>query len=221
MTRIARPHLPSLLLGALLGTTGLSVAGNGLFAEADATLASAQAELHAIDAATQRMHPHDARTIRAAVARVDAAHDQLALDLDTAQRRVQTLRDRAVNAELALAACEARPVAPARPPTRPPPPVVMGPQPVSPGELSGLVRALDNATFARDQLALLRDILPSRYFTVDQAIALVRTFSFERDQVEAAKMLYPHIVDPGQWYRMYSVFSFSSSKDDLRARTSG
>jgi len=217
--RITRPHLPSMLLGAVLGTASLSVAGPRLFAEADTALQSARVELRQVDAVAQRLHPRDAHRIRGAVARVDAAHEQLAVSLDQAHTRIQRLRDRALTAEQSLASCQAPPV---RPPHGPPGrPQGYGPPVVSPQDLAALVHALDDATFARNQLALLRDMLPGRHFTVSQAMRLVEVFSFDRDKVQAATLLYPSIVDPDQWYRMYGTLSFSSSQRDLRARTSG
>jgi len=39
--------------------------------------------------------------------------------------------------------------------------------------------------------------------------------------VEAAVMLYPRVVDPGNWYVVEQAISFESSRRELRQRLAG
>ncbi len=204
-----RPHLPSMLLGAVLGTTTLAAAapGRALFADADAQVASVQAETRTLWALTQTLPRHTAQPFRQSLARLDASTQALDASLDVLAQETRALRQDARSTAQALAELQA------------PPPVV----PVmAPAELQRALRAMDRAAFDKDKLALLGDILASGpWVTVDQAIALVRTVTFDGAQVDAAAMLYPHVVDSQDWYRIYDVLTFSSSKDDLRRRTTG
>jgi hypothetical protein len=86
-------------------------------------------------------------------------------------------------------------------------------------QLNGLVARVRDASFADDQLALVREAAQLNWFSVAQVVALMKACSFEDTRIEIAVTLYPRIIDPQSWYTVYDAFDFSSSKQTLRQRT--
>lgn len=98
-------------------------------------------------------------------------------------------------------------------PTPPPGPLV-----TAPDELARIQGAIEQASFSKDKLAVLRSASRERAFTSEQVLTLVRGFSFGNDKVEAAALLHPKVVDPENWYVVYGAFDFESDKRKLRQR---
>ncbi len=93
-----------------------------------------------------------------------------------------------------------------------------GPRACEAGDFNRLFAAVDGESFSSEQLQVLGQAAADRWFSVDQVISLMGIFSFGKDQVEAAALLFPRVVDQQDWYRVYGVFTFDSDKDKLRAR---
>lgn len=103
------------------------------------------------------------------------------------------------------------------PPRSEPPPL----RAITSPDLEHLLSAIDAQHFADDQLAVLRSAIAGRYFRTTQVLAITVLFAFDDDKVEAASMLYDRTIDPQDWYRVLSDLTFSSSRRELLARTSG
>ena len=71
---------------------------------------------------------------------------------------------------------------------------------------------LQNEPFPKTRLQLLASIAKSHYFTVNQALEILELFEFDEDKLEAAKILYPSLVDPQDAYRIASAFTFDDTK---------
>lgn len=69
-----------------------------------------------------------------------------------------------------------------------------------------------------DYLEFLAQPVANNYFTADQASRIVETMRFPDDEVDAAVMLYPRVVDPGNWYVVEQALSFESTRQELRQR---
>lgn len=70
----------------------------------------------------------------------------------------------------------------------------------------------------RERLATIRTFGGSGRFTSAQVAALLKTFDFDNDRIEAAVLLYPHIVDPVQFFQALDAFAFSNSAQKVRER---
>ena len=102
-----------------------------------------------------------------------------------------------------------------------PAPVVIvdpGPMACEDGDFRSVVRAVESESFDSGKLTVLRDASRARWFHVGQVKQLIQLFTFGKDQVEAGAMLHSRTVDLENWYQVYSVFTFDSDKDKLRAR---
>ncbi|MBL8822846.1 MAG: DUF4476 domain-containing protein [Planctomycetia bacterium] len=76
--------------------------------------------------------------------------------------------------------------------------------------------------FDKDKIGFLEDHLLSAYVTSDQAIVLLKQFSFDNDRIRAAVLLYDHLIDKENLHRVLETFAFDSSRksvmDRLKAR---
>jgi hypothetical protein len=72
-----------------------------------------------------------------------------------------------------------------------------------------------NSTDAQETV---RTAARGSFFTVDQAIVLLKACSYESSRVEMAVILYPRIVDLNRWFLIDEVFDYSSSRQQVRQR---
>jgi len=103
------------------------------------------------------------------------------------------------------------------PPT--PPPTPRGPVSMSPSDFDSLLAAIDRASFANDKLNLVRTASRDGWFTTDQVVSVMGRLTFSNDKVEAAAIMYPHVVDTPNWFRAYGALEFSADRDRLKKRT--
>jgi hypothetical protein len=120
---------------------------------------------------------------------------------------------------------DAPPAAPGMPPPPsnfpPPPPQPAEPMAMSPQQFTDFVGELKKQSFDRERLGLLKEVASQNWFTTDQVIQSMALFSFSSEKIAAGTAMYPHVVDRGNWYKVYSTFSFSSDQEKLRKQTSG
>jgi hypothetical protein len=80
---------------------------------------------------------------------------------------------------------------------------------------------IKNAWFSSTQLTIAQSVVNSNWLSTNQIIKIMNNFSFESTKLSFAKYAYPKCVDPGNYFRVANVFSFSSSKEDLTNFISG
>jgi hypothetical protein len=79
-----------------------------------------------------------------------------------------------------------------------------------------LRQAMERETFGRERLGILETAARTRWFTVAQVKALVESFDFPRERLQAVGVVEPRIVDTENTYQLYDMFTFSSDKAELR-----
>jgi hypothetical protein len=75
---------------------------------------------------------------------------------------------------------------------------------------------LHGAAFSEDRLNLLRTAAADNFFTAAQAKAVLESFSFSAEQLQAAKVLAPRLTDPENGFQLYDVFRFEADRAALR-----
>jgi len=70
---------------------------------------------------------------------------------------------------------------------------------------------LEEACFSDQKIRVTRQMLRSNYINTDQLIMLIEHMSFDKDQLDVAKLGYERITDPENIWRVYSAFTFSST----------
>jgi hypothetical protein len=169
----------------------------------EAAYAEAATALHRIEQLTQRPHHRTAerilRTIDRARARAQAALDDCHWGSPSWGRPGRSPD--------------------ARPPQPPARPEYTGPTTLSRHELDSLQNSLAAASFEAEKLQIIADAAAYAYFTVDQAAMLVQQLGFDNQRVDAATQLYPRVVDPENWHRIYASLAFTASRQELERRT--
>ena len=93
----------------------------------------------------------------------------------------------------------------------PPPPACM-PMP----DFNRAVSVIQGENFENSKLSTAKQITAKNYLCVAQIIQICRQFSHEQTKLDFAKYAYPYCVDQNNYYQLNEVFSYSSSKDELR-----
>jgi hypothetical protein len=88
-------------------------------------------------------------------------------------------------------------------------------QAMSDYDFNGFIQKIKSQWFNSGKINTAKDGLTKSYFTTYQVKTVLQLFSSESDKLELAKLSYRNTVDPRNYYQLYDVFSFQSSKDDL------
>lgn len=97
-----------------------------------------------------------------------------------------------------------------------PPPVATSGTAISDEAFNQLMNALRSSW--PNYLEFLAQPVTQNYFTAAQASQIVNTMRFPNEEVEAAVMLYPRVVDRGNWFVVEQAMSFDRSRRELRQR---
>jgi hypothetical protein len=106
----------------------------------------------------------------------------------------------------------------------PPPPTIVvqqapAPQrcePMGSRRFSALTSAINSESFADGKHRVLNDASHNAAFNTTQVKQVMGLYSFDDDKVQAAARMYPMTCDPGNWFTVYQVLTFDSSRDELR-----
>ncbi|HZG99963.1 MAG TPA: DUF4476 domain-containing protein [Flavisolibacter sp.] len=78
-----------------------------------------------------------------------------------------------------------------------------------------LRNTLRQERFTSSRMMMLKQALQDNYFTAEQVKLMAQLFSFEDDKLQVAKLAYNRTVDKTNYHLLYSILSYSSSKEDL------
>lgn len=76
-------------------------------------------------------------------------------------------------------------------------------------------QSLRRESFENSRVTLARQMFDRNNFESAQVREILQMFSFENNKLELAKYAYRNTVDKNNFYAVYDVFSFSSSRDEL------
>lgn len=86
---------------------------------------------------------------------------------------------------------------------------------VSYESFQSMKQSLRRENFENTRLTLAKQMMERNYFETAQVKEMLQLFSFESNRLELAKHAYRNTVDKNNFYGVYDVFSFSSSRDEL------
>lgn len=72
-------------------------------------------------------------------------------------------------------------------------------------------KSLDN-----QKLDFAKSTMKNNWFTTDQVREMLQTFSFETNKVELAKLIWHKTTDKASYFKIYDVFTFSSSEKSVQ-----
>lgn len=80
---------------------------------------------------------------------------------------------------------------------------------------SSIMSAINDESFSDDKMNVAKQTTKNKCLTTEQVIEICNLFSFEDSKLEYAKYAYPRTYDIDDYYKVNSVFGFSSSKEEL------
>jgi hypothetical protein len=72
-------------------------------------------------------------------------------------------------------------------------------------------KSMDN-----QKLDFAKSTMKNNWFTTDQALQMLQTFSMESNKVELAKAIWHKTTDKGNYFKIYDAFTFSSSEKSVQ-----
>ena len=88
-------------------------------------------------------------------------------------------------------------------------------KPVDDSRFERMMDKIADAGFSDDQVAMAKQILRTNCLNISQLVEILEEIAFDEGQLELAKFAYDHIYDLENYWEVYGVFSFSSSKEEL------
>lgn len=89
------------------------------------------------------------------------------------------------------------------------------PVPINDETFSALKETVSGENFDDSRMAIAKSSIDQHYFTANQAKQLAQLFSFEGNKLEIAKCMYAKTIDRKNYFVVYSVFTFSKTKQEL------
>jgi len=90
--------------------------------------------------------------------------------------------------------------------------------PMADHEFEALRESVQKKWPDRERLATIRALGTAGLFSSAQAAALLKTFDFDNERVEAAVLLHSKLTDPAQFFQVLDAFAFSNSAQKVRER---
>ncbi|NPB04660.1 MAG: DUF4476 domain-containing protein [Thermotogae bacterium] len=95
---------------------------------------------------------------------------------------------------------------------QPTPPI----RPMDPSRFGSLLVAIDSASFSEDRLTIIEEAAEHNFFTSEQVFTILKHLVYDDERLKAAKILYPKVVDPENFYIVYRAFTYSSTREALK-----
>jgi len=78
-----------------------------------------------------------------------------------------------------------------------------------------IIKAAVNESFSEDRMNVVQQASIGKCFTVEQVSQISSVFTFEEDKLDFVKWAYDSTYDIDNFYKLYAVFTFSDSKNEL------
>ena len=89
---------------------------------------------------------------------------------------------------------------------------------MSPGVFARWLSHFDSTMLAHEREALLGLAARDQYFMAEQVVELMERFPFDRERIDVAMRLWPHVVDPVHAYLLLEALTFTHSQNELSRR---
>lgn len=92
-----------------------------------------------------------------------------------------------------------------------------GYRPMNDQSFAALKETLTRERFDNSRVTIAKQVIDQNLFTVDQVKQLVQMYSFDNYKLDLAKYAYKNTLNKQDYFMLYDVFQFSSSKEELAA----
>ena len=83
------------------------------------------------------------------------------------------------------------------------------------GAFQQALKSISSKTFEETKLSQAKQVAKANCLSVQQVIAIAKSFTYEDSKLDFAKFAYDHTSDKGNYYLVNDVFTYSSSIDEL------
>lgn len=87
--------------------------------------------------------------------------------------------------------------------------------PVSSERIEDMAKTVEKQTFNDDKVRVTKQIIRTNCITLDQLVAILNKFDWDDGKLEIAKFAYNYVYDLENYYKVYDLFTFSSSGKEL------
>lgn len=88
-------------------------------------------------------------------------------------------------------------------------------RPATEQSFTSMVQSLRREYSENSRLVLAKQIIERNYFSAEQVKYMMQLFSFENNKLELAKIAYRNTTDQRNYFVVYDVLTYSSSKEQL------
>jgi len=81
--------------------------------------------------------------------------------------------------------------------------------------VNSIINAINNESFDDDKLMIAKQAINNKCLKTDDVIKIIELITFEDTRLELAKFAYDSTYDIDDYYKVNSVFKFSSNKEEL------
>ena len=75
--------------------------------------------------------------------------------------------------------------------------------------------SISSSTYDNTKMAIAKQAISQNYFTTAQVKELLQLFTYEASRLDLAKYAFSRATDPGNYFSVNDVFTYSSSKEEL------
>ena len=87
--------------------------------------------------------------------------------------------------------------------------------PTSAERVEEMAKTVEKQTFNDDKVRVTKQIIRTNCMTLDQLVILLNNFDWDDGKLEIAKFAYDYVYDLENYYKVYDLFTFSSSGKEL------
>lgn len=84
------------------------------------------------------------------------------------------------------------------------------------GNFSSFLTKMKDKSMDNSKLEFAKSTMKNNWFTSDQVLQMLQTFSFESSKVELAKLIWHKTTDKANYFKIYDAFTFSSSEKSVQ-----
>lgn len=88
-------------------------------------------------------------------------------------------------------------------------------QPMSAQSFTAFKATLAKERFDNSRIVIAKQVIDQHYFTADQVKQLAQLYTADSYKLEVAKYAYKNTLNKQDYFILYDVFTFGSSKEDL------
>ena len=90
---------------------------------------------------------------------------------------------------------------------------------MNPADFNSFYNSIQNEKFDSNRVSMIQSAVEmGNWFSCDQIVRILKLIQFDRYRIDAAAEMYRATADRNNWFKVYDVFEYSSSREELKQR---